>query len=344
MTRSVQSDSSAAADSQSVLYGKILQQARKQQNLSIEQVAEAIHVKAEIIEALESSATEGLPPAAFTQGYLRAYARYVEAPVEQVLHDFSTAVPHQTETPLRARSRLPKQAGTHTPVIKILSLALMVLFALALIYSAYSYYTNKASHDAESEAAGVERLPQIEQHARLENGELSSVNSEGNVREDIGAEDDSVDGALNKLPTLTLQPEFESLAETLQPHQPPVELAASLSQPDEEPELAITTGQVLPKPPQLPRDDEITIHAERDSWVEITDAAGRNLYYNMLRGGRKLEFKGTAPFDMFFGNAPAITLSINGVDINMKRYIRPNNVARFRVSTQDDEAVFHPRS
>ena len=297
-----------------VLYGKQLQQARKQLNLSVDDVAQAIHIKAEIIEALESSATEGLPPPAFVQGYLRAYARHVDVPVEQVLHDFSVAVPHQTETELRARSRLPAEASSRSPAVKMFTLGLALFIGFALLYSLYSYYTGKVSHIARQEQPAP---PEIEQHARIsESGELI-VDRNGSTR----------------LPLAANRPEFSSLAETLQT--PPPQQADAAG--------ADSAAEAAAPPPLPAAEDDIMIYADADSWVEITDAAGRSLYYNMLREGEEREFTGTAPFDVFFGNAPAITLRVNDVDIDMTKFIRSNNIAGFRVSTEEDEAVFHPR-
>ncbi len=323
-------DSAADADAKSVLYGKALQKARKQKTMSVEDVAQAIHVKAEIIEALESSATEGLPPPAFVQGYLRAYARHVEVPVDQVLRDYAAAVPHRSETELRARSRLPREASSHSPLVKIFTRVLLLFILFALVYSAYRYYTNKVNHLAEQETSQIQT--EDGDANRLQIRQQASLTQEGELVTDADS------AALNPA-LLTTRPEFASLAETLQPVEDNT-AQTQLAQAD----AASEAAQPAPEPPPPPpADDELMIYADQDSWVEITDAAGRNLYYNMLREGEEKEFRGAAPFDIFFGNAPAVTLRVNDVDIDMTKFIRSNNIARFRVSTEDDEAVFHPR-
>ncbi len=329
MSHSASKDSAADADASPVLYGKALQKARKQKTMSVEDVARAIHVKAEIIEALESSATEGLPPPAFVQGYLRAYARHVEVSVDQVLRDYAAGVPHRSETELRARSRLPREASSHSPLVKIFTRVLLLFIIFALVYSAYRYYTNKVNHLAEQEAA---QTGSGDDASRLQIRQQASLTEEGELVTDA-------DSATLNPALLATQPEFESLAETLQPTDD-----NSLQSQARQPADTDAVEEVAPEPPPLPpADDEVMIYADQDSWVEITDAAGRNLYYNMLREGEEKEFRGTAPFDIFFGNAPAVTLRVNDVDIDMTKFIRSNNIARFRVSTEDDEAVFHPR-
>jgi cytoskeleton protein RodZ len=309
-------DSTQAASQEDKLYGKSLQHARKQHSYSVEDVADAIHVSPEIIEALESSATEGLPPATFVQGYLRAYARYVDVSVEKVLHDYAVAVPHMGESELHARSRLPKEASSQQPLVKALTRLLLVFGIVAVLYAIYSYYTDKMNDFADSnESRG--RI-EVQQNARLtDSGELI-----------VG------DNTTESAPA-SQQPEYTSLAESLQPVK---ERAVVEIEPAQEEVVAVVEP---PPAPMLPIDDEIMLYADKDSWVEITDAADRNLFYNLLKEGEERELEGSAPFDVFIGNAPAITLRVNDVDIDMTRFIRSNNIAQFRVSTNDDRAVFH---
>ncbi len=309
MTQPVATDSPDTDSDASVLYGKALQRARKQKNISVEEVAQVINVSVEVIEALESSATEGLPPPAYVRGYLRAYARHVEVPVEQVLKDFAQAVPHQSETPLRARSRLPQEASSGSPLVKLLTRALLLFIVFALLYSVYHYYTNKVNDFAGQQSRTP---PAVEQHARLGDDDTLLLMED--------------DGAVTELP---VQPEFRSLAETLAPGETP----------EQQLDTADTAAEQVAAQPEPPK-DEILIHADADSWVEITDASGRNLFYNMLRQGQKRELVGEAPFNVFFGNAPAISLRVNDVAIDMRRFIRANNVARFRVAIEDGKAVF----
>ena len=65
--------------------GAHLRQARKAANMSVDHVASALHLKGEMIEALEADAFDRLPASTFVRGYLRGYARVLGLPPEPVL-------------------------------------------------------------------------------------------------------------------------------------------------------------------------------------------------------------------------------------------------------------------
>jgi len=85
----------------------------------------------------------------------------------------------------------------------------------------------------------------------------------------------------------------------------------------------------------------MVVSADQDCWAEIVDANDIRMFYGMIQPGRDLRLTGQAPFDVFLGNAPAVTLSLNSVAIDMTKYIRSNNIAQFKLSVEDGRARFH---
>ena len=49
-----------------------------------------------------------------------------------------------------------------------------------------------------------------------------------------------------------------------------------------------------------------------DCWTEISDGSGRRLYFGQGNDGRTVELSGVAPFNVLFGNASNVSLSVNG--------------------------------
>jgi len=72
--------------------------------------------------------------------------------------------------------------------------------------------------------------------------------------------------------------------------------------------------------------DRLRFQFEDDCWVEIDSVSGANLYSDLNRAGRALEFVGEAPFKILLGNAPGVTLSFNNEDVALGPHTR-NNVA-----------------
>ena len=58
--------------------GKQLRQARESRSLSLEQVAQATHIRVRYLQALEAEQFDLLPSTAQVRGFLRAYAAHLK--------------------------------------------------------------------------------------------------------------------------------------------------------------------------------------------------------------------------------------------------------------------------
>ena len=70
--------------------GPRLRTARERMDLSLDDVAERLHLHAATIEALETNAYALLPAPTFVRGYLRGYARLVGLAPEPVVDEFDS--------------------------------------------------------------------------------------------------------------------------------------------------------------------------------------------------------------------------------------------------------------
>jgi cytoskeleton protein RodZ len=64
----------------------------------------------------------------------------------------------------------------------------------------------------------------------------------------------------------------------------------------------------------------LELTASGDSWVEITDATGRQLEMDLLRGGSSKRYRGLAPFSIQFGRASALKLTQNGEQVDLEPF------------------------
>ena len=103
--------------------------------------------------------------------------------------------------------------------------------------------------------------------------------------------------------------------------------------------LTASTGQLEPQPSisdndvEAPPvgDDVMVIQTETESWIDVVDANGARLMYGMLRGeSRRLQ--GTAPFQVFLGNTPGISIEMNGKTMPSPDYNEINNISRFSIN------------
>ena len=108
--------------------GAYLRQAREAADMSIGHVAAALHLKREMIEALEADAFDRLPASTFVRGYLHGYARVLGLPPEPVLEMYNR---HGFEPPPLATEVMEtKQAHTSDPPVRLVTYAVGAVLVL----------------------------------------------------------------------------------------------------------------------------------------------------------------------------------------------------------------------
>ena len=320
-----------------VAFGQQLMLAREKAGMSIDEAARALNLKEETVEAIEDSALDKLPPVTFVQGYIRTYARLLGLSEEKILSEFEAEVPHDLESELHPRSPSQDGANSQTPVIKLISLLIIVLAALVLFYAVYSYYIERTERiEQSSQAADNDAMmqlppeaPLIEQQAGMPENESPTVVIASSTAEAIRTET-----ALGV--EVSLQP-----AEELQPEE--TAIAAEVEAVPDAAVSEVKIEEIMPamKPQPITGGDILVLSAEQESWAEIVDANDIQLFYGMIQPGRELNLTGQAPFDVFLGNAPVVSLSLNSTSIDMTKYIRSNNIAQFKISVENGRVRFH---
>jgi len=84
---------------------------------------------------------------------------------------------------------------------------------------------------------------------------------------------------------------------------------------------------------------ELVLRIEGETWLEVSDDRDRRLAYALYAGEESVTLRGWAPFSVFLGNAPAVSLEFDGEPVDAGAFIRPNDTARFRVG---DDGVTAP--
>jgi len=90
-------------------------------------------------------------------------------------------------------------------------------------------------------------------------------------------------------------------------------------------DTAAKAWAALSKPalPALPEgENRLQVVVSADSWVEITDASGKQLEMDLLRGGSDSSYHGLPPFRILFGRASAVHLSIDGEEVDLSPFTR----------------------
>ncbi len=305
-------------------FGSVLAAARKAQNHTVDEISEHIKIPGHVIMALEENNLAALPAPTFAQGYLRAYARFLDIPEDSVLAAYRRAVPQDPSSKLKPRSTLPNEANSQSPLVKMITLVLLFACVAAAIYGSYQYYQKKADImetelETKTRAFAGNSLdsltPQrlnIKQNAELTETRLTE---KGEISLNSGANDKEVDSKLGE----------NSIAGK-----------AANANVTGAGKVASATTSATNK-----ATDVIKIIAREDAWLNVRDASSKRLFYNTLKGGNSKSFEGRAPFSISLGNAGTTRVLINDIEIDTKRYVRSNNTAKFIVSSKQGKVIFH---
>jgi len=111
--------------------GQHLRALREAKRMSIAEVSRATRVPVASVERIEADRFDELPGEVFVRGFLRAYARAFEVPVDDVLARYTASRRVAWVTPLPIAS-VVKPARSHRFGVAIAFVLLLILFTLAL--------------------------------------------------------------------------------------------------------------------------------------------------------------------------------------------------------------------
>ena len=111
--------------------GQYLRRNREERAMSVEEVSRATRIPVGNLERLENDHFDDLPGEVFVRGFLKAYARAVSIPVDDVLARYTSSRRVAWVTPLPMTSPIQKTQGKRFGVA-IAFVVLLILFTLAL--------------------------------------------------------------------------------------------------------------------------------------------------------------------------------------------------------------------
>lgn len=120
---------------------------------------------------------------------------------------------------------------------------------------------------------------------------------------------------------------------------PPAATRAPATPVTQAPAPVADTPEPEPTPPAAPTAadtgrQELVIEGRGESWVEVSDAAGKRLFMGTLKPDQRIALKGRPPYDMVVGFPPAISASFNGAAVDLGDRPR-SGVARYRIGRSE---------
>lgn len=320
------------------LPGKRLRAARESNGLTREQVAAQLRLNVRLITALEEDDYDALPAQTFTSGYLRSYARLLGMPE----HSFVAPAPAKHQPPLLVTTSTAREISSRSGIARLAT----YLIIGVMIVSVAMWWTGRQEEVAPQ--ARVTAPEVVEPQA-----ELSSDVADAGEELSPGLPDNTSSSTEMETSLAQVQhdeaPGDESLGnDSLKEEQ----VAGSgtsedvMPVPRETPAPTVVAKRLTPQQPEPPPltdampQSKLELRFESDSWTEVKDNAGRQLLYRLIKADETLVLRGEAPFHVFLGYAPGVTVYYNDELFDHSAFQR-RDVARFRLGRAEHN---HPGS
>ncbi len=319
--------------------GDRLQAARIENGMSIEDVAARMHLSVGILKAIEENNFDDITAPIFVKGYLRSYARIVSLGEDEMIHQYLNYYSDE-DPPISPTSHLPPELSPDDARIKWTTFLVVVGLLGFLTFWWWNQYQAKpdvVSLDTE-QTDSMQLAEATSDTVIVENQVAGDASVVGEIDVSLLAADepavaDPVVETKTQEPVNLEQaePEISDLAQE-EMFQEMIQEEVAQAQ-----EVGATNLEALARevsriaPMGGTEQLDIVIHA--DTWVDIKDANGHQLVYELLRADQEVNLIGSAPFSVFLGNAHGVNLIFNNETIDISRRIRDDNTARVKIGS-----------
>ncbi len=275
--------------------GARLREAREALELSREEVALELHLSSAQIAHLENEDFQRFPAPIFVSGYLRKYARLLGIPDEPLVAAFEGqgVEPPSLHADLTSGMPRPRRINVEYWAGVLVGVGIIILLMVWFF----------------SSGDGDDKVPVPVADS---GGQVTPLGEPEAPQPTTPA---SVGGTAPAAPPVTA-PSLSARPEPVQPPRAPQARAAG----SESPRAATGTAA----------DARLVLKFNADSWVEISDARGRRLLFDLGKAGQTRVLEGEAPFQILLGYAPGVEIEYNGRPYDHQRHTR-NHVARFKL-------------
>ncbi len=294
------------------LPGDLLMGARRSRGISTAKVAASLNLDESVVLALEENRFGDLGAPVFARGHLRKYARLVELNPDDVIRAYDAVATEQSAAvlDLDVSTTVAESVSEHSGGWLLKSLVIIAVLVVGVVLWGI----------LQNEDGPATTLPDT----GAPTGEVSAVKPP-RQRPPPPVEQPSPSQAADAGPV-----EPAAAGEGQAP--PGVTTEADVGAGAGAPDNATAAAQPAPAAPPEPAAPGVLVFVfEQDSWLEVRDADGRRLAYEMGRAGTRRTITGRGPFSVSLGFWPGVSLSYGGQDVPIPESSRQGNLARFSV-------------
>ncbi|HIG41788.1 MAG TPA: helix-turn-helix domain-containing protein [Gammaproteobacteria bacterium] len=363
-------DAASIPEQPRVTASTMLVAARESLSLSQEDIAKELYLTPAFIRYIDEDRIDEIAKKAFVKGYLRSYAKLVKLDADEVVLLFEAdSKPTVRSSDFRKAPKDVVSPRYFTgPVFQTGIIGLVALLIVIMMVWFYSSRNEQTSFDTtqqesapqepallrEGSALTAEDSPAgaVDQDRSVDTGNDLAVFSSGNAPNvpDESTLLESDDSSLirgvsetsteTSTETLTETPAEDGIGASTESvilaqgeNIGPTELDTRVIEID--PDLVSiereTVGGINYITVEAGGEDSLKFVFIDECWLEIEDGNGNAIFADLGRFGDELIVFGTAPFEVLFGKAPAVTMEFNGRYIDLARRTASDDTAKVRV-------------
>lgn len=289
--------------------GERLRVARRANDISVRDVAKELHLDEFKVRALEKNEFDVLGAPVFAKGHLRKYAELVGVSVDDVMTDYYQ---------MNRATGAPPVVGHRQKPPREINLVPWILAAVAVLLIAgvaWWWFALRSPSPAPAPAAEPATLAPFTA-TPTRTGEVSA-----------GSESES-------------EPEAEPVAQVAEPDAPAISTSAAESAESAETADSTVTDTILteettnyaptPGAPQV----GVVLTFSGECWTEVSDGAGRRLFYDLGSSGRIVNVSGDAPLRLILGDADNVSITVEGEPWPIPASARRGQLARLSIAAR----------
>ncbi len=318
--------------------GQKLKKMREELGLSHGRVADALHITAHYVKALENDQYDKLPGKTFVKGYFRSYARLVEADVDDIILCYQRFTESLEETKESDANVIRAKKAYDQNLRWMVWAAAIIVLVVGISW----WFARGSEADAAMAVSGTGVIAEIKEMPLAT--PVTAVGRMSDLRVMTNVQIPVTDGRDAEMPG-EHQVAWEAV-ERLEANVMPVgggdiPAPAKEFQPAQFADAAVAAGDsTLPDYTMIEQDDSrivrlisggddlLEVHFTGASWIEVDNADNTRPYNDMLDSGDDLSISGKAPFNVLIGDANVVDVTFNSQEMDVTMLIRTDNSAR----------------
>lgn len=313
--------------------GERLQAARIQQGLSLDDVADRMHLSLSILKAIEDNNFEEITAPIFVKGYLRAYARIVSLNEDEMILQYLDFYSEE-DPPISSTSNILPELSVGDARIKWTTYLVILVIGVLLVAWWWNREQNSEvpisldSQSTEQRSSADAEVIDSEIEAVSEDATATITADEVESSQVESAEPAAIEPAE---PAESVAIEPAEISESPAPEPVAVEaetLESESGSLEATPAVPVEPVRLAPS-----GSDKLKITVSADTWTDVKDTNNYQLVYDLLRAGESVELLGEAPFTVFLGNGNGVEIRFNDEAIDISRRIRDDNTARLKIGS-----------